>query len=53
MINVNKETLEKWLDVLNYFDSDVQDCAERNNDMRMYKKYEQIQDEMYNLTKGK
>lgn len=51
MINVNKETLEKWLDVLNYFDSDVQDCAERNNDMRMYKKYEQVQDEMYKLLK--
>lgn len=49
---MNKETLEKWLDILNYFDSDVQECAERNNDMRMYKKYEQMQDEMYNLIKG-
>lgn len=47
-----KDKLNRWLDVLNYFDSDVQECAERNNDMRMYKKYEQIQDEMYNLLKG-
>jgi hypothetical protein len=47
-----KDKLNRWLDVLNYFDNDVQECAERNNDMRMYKKYEQIQDEMYNLLKG-
>ena len=47
-----KDKLNRWLDVLNYFDSDVQECAERNNDMRMYKKYEQVQDEMYNLIKG-
>ena len=47
-----KDKLNRWLDVLNYFDSDVAECAERNNDMRMYKKYEQVQDEMYNLIKG-
>lgn len=46
-----KDKLDRWLDVLNYFDSDIEECAERNNDMRMYKKYEQVQDEMYNLLK--
>lgn len=47
-----KDRLNRWLDVLNYWDSDIAECAERNNDMRMYKKYEQTQDEMYNLIKG-
>lgn len=51
-VEPNKEMLDKWLDVLNYFDSDVQDAAERENKMSMYKKYEQVQDEIYRLTKG-
>lgn len=50
--NTLKEKLNNWLDILNYFDSDIAECAERNNDMRMYKKYEKLQDEIYNLIKG-
>ena len=46
-----KNQLERWLDVLNYWDSDVQDCAERDNSMSMYHKYEQVIEEMYNLKK--
>jgi hypothetical protein len=48
---LTKEKLEAWLDVLNYFDSDVQEAAERENKMSWYKKYEKVQDEIYNLIK--
>lgn len=44
--------LERWLDVLNYFDSDVCDAAERTNKMGMYTEYEVVQDEIYNILKG-
>lgn len=43
--------LSSWLDVLNYWDSDVGECAERINKMGMYKEYEVAQDEIYNLWK--
>lgn len=43
--------LSSWLDVLNYWDSDVADCAERINKMGMYKEYEVAEDEIYNLWK--
>lgn len=43
------DLLDKWLGVLNYWDSDVADCAERNNSMNWYKRYENTQNEMYNL----
>ena len=48
-----KEKTNKWLDVLNYWDSDVCDCAVRNGCENWYRAYEKVQDEMYNLTKGK
>ena len=52
MINVNKETLEKWLDILNYWFEHIEDYAERYPDMApMVKKFDKIIDEMYNLTK--
>ena len=47
-----KDKLNRWLDVLNYFDSDVYECAERTNKMGMYHEYEVVQDEIYNLLKG-
>ncbi len=43
--------LSSWLDVLNYWDSDVAECAERINKMGMYKEYEVAEDEIYNLWK--
>ena len=52
MINVNKETLEKWLDILNYWLDDIQELGERFDSMhKMYVKYDKMIDEMYNLTK--
>lgn len=51
-VELNRAMLDNWLDVLNYFDSDVQDAAERENKMSMYKKYEQVQDEIYRMIKG-
>ena len=54
MINVNKKTLEKWLDILNYWLDDIQELGERYDSMwNMYAKYDEMIDEMYNLTKGK
>ena len=43
--------LDRWLDVLNYWDSDVADCAERIGKTGMYHEYEIVQEEMYNLWK--
>lgn len=52
MINVNKETLEKWLDILNYWLDDIQELGERFDSMhKMYVEYDKMIDEMYNLTK--
>ena len=51
MIQIDKKTLERWLDVLNYFDSDVCDVAERTSKMGMYLEYDKIQDEIYTLIK--
>lgn len=45
------DALSRWLDVLNYWDSDVAECAERGSGMNWYHKYEKTQDEMYNLWK--
>jgi hypothetical protein len=47
-----KDKLNRWLDVLNYWDSDIAECAERINKMGMYHEYEIVQEEMYNLLKG-
>ena len=43
------DKLSSWLDVLNYWDSEICDCAERMNKMGMYREYEVAQDEMYKL----
>lgn len=45
------DKLSRWLDVLNYWDSDVAECAERINKMGMYREYEVAQEEIYNLWK--
>lgn len=51
-VELDRKMLDEWLDVLNYFDSDVQDAAERENKMSMYHKYEKVQDEIYRMIKG-
>ena len=51
-VELNRKMLDEWLDVLNYFDSDVQDAAERENKMSWYHKYEKVQDEIYRMIKG-
>lgn len=51
---MNKQKLEKWLDVLNYFDDAVEEYVERNSlDHKahlMYERYQKMIDEIYNLT---
>lgn len=51
-VELDRKMLDEWLDVLNYFDSDVQDAAERENKMSWYHKYEKVQDEIYRMIKG-
>ena len=48
---ITKSMVEKWLDVLNYFDDDVQEAAEREDNLLMYDKYSEVIDEIYNLSK--
>lgn len=43
--------LDQWLEVLNYWDSDIAECAERGNSMLYYHKYERVEDQMYKLWK--
>ena len=51
VLPITKSKVEQWIDVLNYFDDDVQDAAERENNFRMYEKYEKVINEIYNLYK--
>lgn len=51
-VELDRKMLDEWLDVLNYFDSDVQDAAERENKMSWYHKYEKVQDDIYRMIKG-
>ena len=51
-VELDRKMLDEWLDVLNYFDSDIQDAAERENKMSWYHKYEKVQDDIYRMTKG-
>ena len=46
--------MENWLDTINYWEDEVRDvaeCAERINKMGMYREYEVVQEEIYNLWK--
>lgn len=54
MIEIDKKTLERWLDVLNYWLYEIQELGERYDNMHpMYVKYDKMIEEMYKLTKGK
>jgi hypothetical protein len=47
---IDKDTLDKWLDVLNYWFEHIEDYAERYPDMApMVKKFDKMIDEMYNI----
>lgn len=48
----NNALLDKWLDVLNYWDDEVRDAAERTNKMGMYAEYDSMIDEIYRMKKG-
>lgn len=51
---VDKDTLDKWLDILNYWFEHIEDYAERYPDMApMVKKFDKMIDEMYNIWKQK
>jgi hypothetical protein len=51
---ISKDTLDKWLDILNYWFEHVEDYAERYPDMApMVKKFDKMIDEMYNVWKNK
>lgn len=49
---MDKQKLENWLYILNYWLDEIQELAERFPDMDFHaKKYEQMIDEIYNLIK--
>lgn len=51
-VELNRAMVDKWLDVLNYWDDEVREAAERANDMRMYNEYDKVINDIYRMTKG-
>lgn len=51
-VELNRAMVDKWLDVLNYWDDEVREAAERANDMRMYNEYANVINDIYRMTKG-
>lgn len=48
-----RNRLDEWLDIVNYWEDEVRDVAERFDDQYpMYVKYNTMIDEMYNLMKN-
>lgn len=42
--------LDKWLDIINYWEDEIREVAERYDDMySMYERYNKMIDQMYNL----
>lgn len=47
-----QKLLEKWIDILNYWLDDIKELGERYDNMwHMYKKYDEMIDDMYRLLK--
>ena len=47
-----RNRLDEWLDIVNYWEDEVRDVAERFDDQYpMYVKYSKMIEEMYNLMK--
>lgn len=43
------DKMDKWLDVINYWEDEVRDVAERfDSEYRMYEKYNRVIDDIYN-----
>lgn len=52
-VELNRDMVSRWLDVLNYWADHIQDLGERYDDMHpMYVKYDKMINEIYRLTKG-
>ena len=51
-VELNPVMVDRWLDVLNYWDDDVREAAERANDMRMYNEYDKVINDIYRMKKG-
>ena len=51
-VELNRAMIDKWLDVLNYWDDEVREAAERANDMRMYNEYDKVINDIYRMIKG-
>ena len=51
--NKLQEKTDKWVDIMSYWSSVIQDYAERyDKEYPYYVKYDKAIDEIYNLTKG-
>lgn len=51
-VELNRAMVDKWLDVLNYWDDDVREAAERTNKMGMYQEYDTVIEDIYRMKKG-
>lgn len=51
-VELNPAMVDRWLDVLNYWDNEVRDAAERTNKIPMYNEYDKVINDIYRMTKG-
>lgn len=51
-VELNLAMVDRWLDVLNYWDDEVRDAAERTNKMPMYNEYDTVINDIYRMKKG-
>lgn len=52
-MTITEKQLDKWLNILNYWLDDIKELGERYDSMwNMYKKYDKMIEELYNLKKG-
>ena len=51
-VELNRAMVDRWLDVLNYWDDEVRDAAERTNKMPMYNEYDTVINDIYRMKQG-
>lgn len=51
-VELNPAMVDRWLDVLNYWDDEVREAAERINKMPMYNEYDMVINDIYRMKKG-
>lgn len=52
-VELNRNMVDRWLDVLNYWFEHIEDMGDRYPDMQpMVNKFDKVIDEIYRLTKG-